>query len=258
MRVCWPVIAVVFVGLGCKPPRAAAVDRGNGAPTFVEIDLSEEADALTLLDGIEIMAVSEECGDFLALEPSARLGRLVEDQIRCLNGAMDGAQRQTTKDKISRVLLADAWAKGDIHRWMGVAARHLAEVERSDPDLVYTFAFHLVEVGNPDRMDEAVHWAEVALENKSAWEGELFVRRVYGLYKVRTMAALKKWEYLEAKYRETPSDDLGEGVEEARNALKTYAREWLEYCKSAGRHTGEPLRLCAMASGSTEYCSAEG
>jgi hypothetical protein len=141
---------------------------------------------------------------------------------------------------------------------MGVAARHLEEVDHADPDLVYEYAYHLVELGNPDRMDEAVHWAEVALDNKAFWEGDLHVRRVYGLYKIRAMAELKEWQYLESQYKSHPSDDLSDRVDRARNDLKTYAREWLDYAKSAGRSTDDPLRVCAMAAGSDEFCRADG
>jgi hypothetical protein len=141
---------------------------------------------------------------------------------------------------------------------MGFAAQHLETIEQSDPDLIYQFVYHLVEIGNVERMDEAIHWSEVALENKAAWEGDLHVRRVYGLYRTRTMAALKKWLYLEARYRATPSDDLYDEVEANRNQLKTYAREWFDYSKSAGRDTADSLRVCAMAAGTVEFCNKDG
>ena len=234
-----------------KPPKGRGSD--DIVPTFVQIDLSVEQE-MDELDGIELQRTTSECGSLLDLEPAARLGRLSEQQIRCLNAAMDEAERQTAKDKISRLLLGDAYAKGDIHRWMGVAARHLTEVERADPDLVYQFAYNIVQVGNPDRMDEAIYWAGIALENKSFWEGELHVRRVYGLYKIRTLAALKKWEYLESQYRRSPNEQLQIDGEASRNDLKTYAREWFEYAKSSSRDTTEPLRLCEMAAGTADFC----
>lgn len=239
------------VGKGTKPPEPGAPD---AIPTFVQIDLSGDEE-MSELDGIELFRATAECGEILELEPAARLGRLSDQQIRCLNTALDAAERQTAKDKISRLLLGDAFAKGDIHRWMGVAARHLEEVDRADPDLVYQFAYNLVQVGNPERMDEAIYWAGVALENKGYWEGELHVRRVYGLHKVRTLASLKKWEYLEARYRQNPGEQVQAEVEASRNSLKTWAREWLEYAKSSSRDVSEPLRLCEMAAGTETFCT---
>lgn len=253
------LVVMVAAGCGGHKTRTGPEDPGELKLDFVQIDATSDAE-MSELDGIELREVTAECGNLLDLEPSARLGRLSEVQVRCLNGALDEAERQTAKDKISRLLLADAWAKGDIHRWMGVAARHLEEVERADPDLVYHFAYNLVQIGNPERMDEAIHWAEIALENKSYWEAEEHVRRVYGLYKIRTLAAFKKWEYLEARLRD--AEKAGEAVDlvqrdadAARNELKTFAREWLEYAKSAGRDTSEPMRLCGMAAGTDDYCA---
>ncbi|MEQ1564906.1 MAG: hypothetical protein ABMA64_04660 [Myxococcota bacterium] len=237
---------------GVVPDDVGASDALGGG--FVEIDLGEDLAMLDELDGIELRAVSDTCGDFLRIEPAARLGRLSEEEIVCLNQSLDTAARQTTKDKISRVLLADAWAKGDTHRWMGTAARHLAEVERADPDLIYLFTFQLVQLGNPDRMDEAIHWANAALDNKHVWEGETYVKRVYGLHKVRAMAALKKWEYLESVARRDPSPDARLTADAARNETKTFAREWLLYARSADRDDAEPMRVCAMAAGTDDYC----
>lgn len=234
-----------------KPPKGNDLD---AVPTFVQIDMSVEEDT-DELDGIELSRTTAECGNLLDLEPAARLGRLTEQQVRCLNSSLDETVRQTAKDKISRLLLGDAYAKGDIHRWMGVAARHLEEVERADPDLVYQFAYNIVQIGNPDRMDEAVYWSGIALENKAHWEGELYVRRVYGLYKIRTMAALKKWEYLEKQLKSAPSEEVQLAGELARNDLKTYAREWFEYAKSSSRDVVEPLRLCEMAAGTADFCT---
>lgn len=256
-------LALLAGGTGCGGRDKGAVEDNSLLKLdFVQIDDPTDAE-LSELDGIELQQVTAECGNLLELEPAARLGRLTEVQVRCLNEALDEAQRQTAKDKISRLLLGDAWAKGDIHRWMGVAARHLDQVERADPDLVYHFAYNLVQIGNPERMDEAIHWAEIALENKSFWEGEEHVRRVYGLYKIRTLAAFKKWEYLEARNRDAlasqqPSEQLQHDAEAARNELKTYAREWLDYAKSANRDVSEPMRLCAMAAGTEAFCLEDG
>src|SRR5688572_21400214 len=152
----------------------AANDLGSGQ--FVEIDLGEEEAALEEAAGAELMRATSECGELLKLEPSAMLGQLTDSQIRCLDEALKTAERQTVKDKISRVLLNDAWAKGDEHRWEGIARRHLEEIDRSDPDMCYKFAYYLVDRG-PEKMDEAMKWADVALENRAVWEGDLHVKR---------------------------------------------------------------------------------
>ncbi len=256
----WWIIALLLVG-GCggKKPVAPSVPSGGGGASDqvgasddvqIEIDYGD----LDELDLVELNRVTTDCGDLLKLEPTAMLGKLSDAQVRCLNEGLDTAERQTVKNKISRVLLQDAWAKGDTHRWAGVAARHLEEIDRSDPDLIYQFCWHLVQLGNPDRMDEAVYWAGVALENKAAWEGELHVKRVYSLHKFRTTAALKKWEYLEARYSAASAEADLATVDSARNELKNYAKEWLEYAKVAGRDRAEPMRVCSMAAGTSRFC----
>ncbi|MBW1878292.1 MAG: hypothetical protein JRJ84_08025, partial [Deltaproteobacteria bacterium] len=44
------------------------------------------------------------CDNLVRLEPSAMMGRLTNEQIACLEASLAEADKQTTKDKISRVL----------------------------------------------------------------------------------------------------------------------------------------------------------
>src|SRR6476646_10000067 len=94
-------------------------------------------------------------------------------------------------------------------------------------------AYYLVERG-PDKMDEAMKWAQVALDNRSIWEGDLHVKRVYSLMKIKTIAAQRKWTWHESEYTRHPNEALLEESKEARNQTKTLAREWLEYAKDSG------------------------
>jgi len=244
-------------GKGKNKPTSSG-DASNEVTTgqFVEIDLGEEEAALEEAAGVELMRATAECGDLLKLEPSAMLGQLTDAQIRCLDEALKNAERQTVKDKISRVLLNDAWAKGDEHRWEGIARRHLETIDRSDPDMCYKFAYYLVERG-PDKMDEAMKWADVALENRAVWEGDLHVKRVYALEKIKTEAAQKKWMWLESEYNKAPSEELLHAADEARNQTKTLAREWLEYAKQSGKDTTLPLQICISAAGTAEFCEEQ-
>jgi hypothetical protein len=185
------LLGVVFLNLAGKgknkPPPEESSSAGFGGG-FVEIDMSEEEEELDAASYDELTRTTAECGDLLKLEPSALLGQLTETQIRCLDDALKTAERQTVKDKINRVLLKDAWAKGDEHRWEAIAMRHVTEINRSDPDMCYKLASYLVYRG-PERMDEAMKWADTALENRSQWEGDEYVKRVYTLFKYKTMAA---------------------------------------------------------------------
>ncbi len=238
-----------------SPSPEASDSQGFGGFVTIEIDYESELEALDELDRAELAEVAGDCSDLESMEPAAVAGKLPDHQISCLLSALEVAQRQTVKDRINRLLLHDAWVKGDTHRWAAVAERHLAEVDRSDPDLVWQYCWYIVKLGNPERMEEAVYWAEVALENKSAWEGDQHVERVYGLHKFRATAAFRHWEYLEARYAEVSGLDKLRIVEEARNELKTFAKEWLSYARSAGRDPSEAMRLCEMAAGTESFCS---
>ena len=243
-------------GRGTSNTMAAANDFTGGAFVEVEIDIGMEVEDLEELDLIEINRATAECGDLLKLEPSAMLGQLSDAEIRCLDRGLRTAERQTAKDKISRVLLTDAWAKGDEHRWEGMARRHLEVIDRSDPDICYKFAYYLLS-RSPDKMDEAMMWAQVALDNRARWEGEQYVSRVFSLHKIRTRAANKKWSWLESEYSRHPSSEALDAANEARNETKTVAREWLDYTREAGKDQTQPLAMCMTASGTEDYCLDE-
>ncbi len=256
----WLVLAAILTVVGgcggkgkTKPTSATGAANDFTGGQFVEIDLGAEEEALEELAAAELMRATADCGDLLKLEPSAMLGQLKDSEIRCLDEALKIAERQTSKDKISRVLLTDAWAKGDEHRWEGIARRHLEEIDRSDPDMCYKFAYYLADRG-PEKMDEAMKWADVALDNRSAWEGDLHVKRVYALHKIKTRAAQKKWNWLEEQYSKAPSEDALNSATEARNHTKTLAREWLEYARQSGKDQTLPLQLCISAAGTAEFC----
>ena len=248
----WMLSALLLLSAcgGKKSPTPAPDEGAATGPTFVEIDMGEEEDEDFFP---ELMQATAQCGDLVSLEPSAMMGKLQDAEIRCLDGALRDSERMTIKDKISRVLMKDAWAKGDEHRWEAVARRHLEEIDQSDPDLCYKFARFMSSKG-PEATDETMRWADVALENRSRWTGDLHVKRVYALYKVKTIAAQKKWEHLEAQYIEGPTEQLLADKDEARNQLKTLAREWLEYARQSGKDETVPLQMCVSASGTEGYC----
>lgn len=262
MRRLFPIvvlIAATIAGCGKKEGTETPVS-GNGntdgteattdASGFVNIDLNEE-DEDTF--AAEIMQATAKCGNLVALEPSAMMGKLKDPEVRCLEDSIKDADKQTVKDKVSRVLMADSWAKGDQARWEALVRRHLNEIDRSDPDLCYKFAKFLSEKG-PEYAEECTHWAEVALENKSQWSGDTFVSRVNALYKMRAVAAQRRWEWLEKKYIAKPDETLGQDKDKARNDAKTMSREWLEYAKQSGKDTTMAMQMCVSAAGTEDFC----
>ena len=75
-----------------------------------------------------------------------------------------------------------------------------------------------------------------------------------GFLQRKTIAAQRKWEWLEQKYSKDPDEELLKQKDEARNLTKTMAREWLEYARQANQDETVPYNLCVSSSGTTEYC----
>ncbi len=256
-----PLVAFAWIAaVGCKKNGNVDVAADAGTTTdpadpFVEIPMDDPTLEEDLM-GSELMVATAKCGDLKALEPAAMMGKLNDGQIRCLDLALKDAEKQTVKDKLSRVLMADAWTKGDMHRWEGIVRRHLNDIDRSDADLCFKFSKFLSEKG-PDYADETMHWAEMALENRTQWTGETHVSRVNALFKLRAVSGQRKWQFLEERYVAAPSEQLLEEKTQARNDAKTLAREWLEYATSASKDTTTAMQLCVSAAGTAEFCQTD-
>jgi len=173
------------------------------------------------------------------LEEEASIGALTDPQKDCLEKSYKAAKEQTVKNKISRVLLVNAYAY-DTSYWAGLVQRHLDEVDRSDPDIAYLYSFYIYNRPEKPDYEAAIYWTEIALDRKNTWTGETYVKRVAQLQKVRAMAAAKLWQRL------AESGDAAK-AEEARRKTKTYAREWIESSKSAGLRTDQAEALCVSA-----------
>ncbi|MBN2797820.1 MAG: hypothetical protein JXX28_01615 [Deltaproteobacteria bacterium] len=173
------------------------------------------------------------------LEGSAGRGALDKEQVQCLEDNYQAAKLQTTKDKISRVLMVNAYAY-QTSWWAELVQRHLNEVDRSDPNVAYLYSFYLFNQETPD-YEAVIKWTEVALERKQDWTGDLHVHRVTKLLQARTYAAYKQWEIAEN------NRDL-RNADEIRNRTKTFAREWLDFSRSSGGDTTQAAEFCVSVS----------
>lgn len=193
------------------------------------------------------------CDNLVALEVPAMMGNLGAPVRTCLEGSLASASSQTTKDKISRVLIADAEARRDQGEWEKLMKRHLESIDRSDPNLCFKYALHLSR-GGVGRAAGVIRWADYALENKQQWEGATYTKNVSGLYKVRAQAANRIWEDAEKKVVEDRSEENESKAERARGQTKDFAREWLDYARASGQDTAAALALCVSAAGNKEFC----
>ena len=213
--------------------------------------------ALSLLIALSGPAQAQECADYSAqpkllesLEANASRGALEEAEKECLEKAYATSEVQTVKDKISRVLMVNGYAY-DTRYWSKLVQRHLDEVDRSDPDIAYLYAYHIYNT-HPERAEEVVAWTEVALERKDAWTGDVFVSRVFGLMKLRTIAATAQWQAVE----EAAAEELVPlaEIERLRLEVKTFSREWIDFAKVAGRSAEQAQEMCMSAVANTSAC----
>ncbi|MFK7926824.1 MAG: hypothetical protein AB8H79_01455 [Myxococcota bacterium] len=247
--------------------RARAERRGevlmtDGAPppppeTWVQIDVAK-SEGFSGLEAFETEDVDIDCGDLISLEPKALLGRLSEDEVTCLERSLRHSGRQVERDKVSRVLVADAYAKGKMHRWEAAMRRHLTDIDRSDADLCYIFARHLARQG-PDRSIETIRWTELALTNKGKWSGPLRRDRVYALMRLRAIAAQQRWYQAEKHYLQDPSRTRQDLAIKWRNRTKTMAREWLDYSLDDEVKLDSALafQICFSAAGTQDFCDPQ-
>ena len=194
------------------------------------------------------------CADLSALEPSALMGRLRDGQVECIEDQMFSAS-QVDKDKLSRVLLVNAQAQDDKQEWERLVRRHLEEIDRSDPDLCFSYAMHLSQ-GGVSRAFGVIKWAGYALDNKAEWSGSTFKKRVNALYKLRAQAASRIWEQANRDLINAASnrEDLKSKEGKARGQAKTFAKEWLDYARASGQDSRSAQALCESAAGSREFC----
>lgn len=180
------------------------------------------------------------------------MGALSPEQVRCLEGRLAGESVQTAKDKISRVLIQNAQAAGDKAAWEKYVRRHLEDIDRSDPDLCFSYAVQLSRKG-VGSSTAVIKWADYALENKQKWSGETYKKRVYTLYQLKAQAASKLWQDAANKNTAEPSDEMNAKAEKYRGMTKEFSKEWLDYARASAQDTKAPMQLCA-SSGTAEFC----
>ena len=203
----------------------------------------------------------EACVDYAAqpkrlldLEVDALRGALGSAEKECLEQSYVAAEQNTTKDKISRVLMVNAYAYSTDY-WAKLVRRHLEEIDRSDPDVAYLYATYLYNSVEDLDADEVIHWAEVALERKDAWSGDVHVIRVHGLLRLRALAALSAWQAAdEARARGAENTEEAESL---RHKTKTYAREWVDFDRGAGRDPTEAQQVCLSAAVQKKACGID-
>lgn len=196
---------------------------------------------------------SADCTDLVTLEPAAMMGSLTLGQTKCLEARLATESQQTSKAKISLVLINNAEGKGDKTDWERLVKRHLEDVDRSDPDLCYKYSLQLSR-GGAGRASGVIRWADYSLENKSKWTGNTYKSRVFALYRLKTEAGNKLWQDAEATYTTEHTDENEAKSAKYRGMTKDFAREWLDYAKASAQDTKSAMQYCVSAAGTTAFC----
>lgn len=193
------------------------------------------------------------CDDLLELEAPAMGGSFSVGQVNCLENRLRTERLQTTRSKISRLLLVNAEMASDVGAWEELMARHLEEIDRSDPDLCLRYAIHLYRA-DIESQEEALRWAAYALENKQNWSGDEFVKKVSSLYKLQAEAAAKLWQDASRTYAADPNGENDDIARDYRGMAMDYAREWLDYMRAAGLPEDRAYDMCVSAAGTADFC----
>lgn len=200
-------------------------------------------------------APASPCADLVALEPAAITGALSGEEILCLEHRLATEPRQTARDKISRVLLANADGRADLGAWMKLAARHLETIDRSDPDLCFRYALLLSREGDiVDDSEEIQRWVAYALENKFRWQGPEHTSRVYNLYRLQAETVGRSWEQAELDFMDERTEQNAASAESLRGMAKNSAKEWLDWATLTDQPPGRARVLCETAAGSPSFC----
>ena len=195
------------------------------------------------------------CDDLIAMEPDALMGIFSPGRIECIETRLT-SETQTTQDKLSRLLLADADSKGDKGEWERLMARHLEDIDRSDPDMCILYAQNLLKKG-VGSAQEAIRFADYALENKQVWSGDTYTKRLYGLYRLRAEAANELWKDAEQNLIADPTDENDAQTQKWRGKSKDYAREWLDYAEASEQNIDRALMICVSAAGTKRACEED-
>ena len=189
------------------------------------------------------------CASIDELEDAAMLGTLNAKQSNCLEQELSATSSITEQRKISNIMINNALAAKNWSQWEKYTKRHLDKYDRSNANMCYGFAVYMF---NQKKFSDAIVWSDRGLEQKQSFSaGEDYKKKVYTLYKLKTMAANTIWSETE-KSLVSISDDATREKEKVRaesyqSKTKNFAREWLDYARSSGQATNLPMQICVSA-----------
>ena len=192
------------------------------------------------------------CMDMPAVESAAMIGTLSPDVTACLEARFKSGT-PSQRDQASRVLIANAYARGDEVNGARLLLRHLTEVDESDPDLDFKYALQEQEVGADAA---ALHWATVAYRYRDVWTGDTYQKRVRRLLRVRAESAVALWARAVERDAAASTDETQRDVKLWHDHAVRASREWLTVLASAGEDVAPATQACERVAGDPAECVA--
>lgn len=240
------VLAGVLVLAWIQPFAARPVVPGPVEEVVETVKAVESADRVAVVDDVSA------CQPLEKVEPAAMMGRLTPDEETCLDDWIESTDPPAGADLPSRLLMANAWAKGDKRTWERSVYRHITQIDDADPDILYKYALYLSQKG-VGRAEEVIYWSEAALLGQERWSGENKRSRVYSLHKLRAAAAQDLWKAAEGARRPGPKRQA-QAVDRAREHTLLAALAWSRVRVAFARDDDVPYRLCVSAGGDPAVC----
>ena len=161
---------------------------------------------------------------------------------------------QSNKSHISTLLINNDLNKKSWESWEVRVRNHLKNIDRSQPDLTFSFAIFLYNKGS-EYYKEALYWTDYTLDTRTHWpEGQNYMTKSNKLFQLRAQLALEIWMQAEKAYTKERTAELDQVSRESRGLATNLAREWLDYARQAELPTDDAFNICISTSIDPDFC----
>jgi hypothetical protein len=189
--------------------------------------------------------VETDCVPFARWEHVALLGSLPPAIAACLEAHVTTDAPAASRVQASRLLVTNAWSRGDIAAWLPRIERHLQELDPADARLAWTLARHHARSDTPESAREVLRWSEVAERGTNPPEPTLQHRLTRS--KIRAIAAHRLWKAAVA-------NGGSSNVAAQRDLAARSAAEWVRVLTEAAEDPTEARALCHEAATEATIC----
>ena len=204
---------------------------------------------ISLLPWLLLAFAGPDCPSIDLLQEGAIKGELTEQAVGCLRDARSTEASLELRASISRLLIADSFAKGMTTEWSSHVVWHLENVDGDDADLAYQYGLYLYKRG---ASDEAEKWSRHALERGFHWQSaeDGPVKRL-NAYALIARATRQKHD---AMMKTQEPSTMAVRASNARVQLA--AVQWLSAATVAERDGSEALAMCIDTGWDKERCTS--